>query len=125
MILQTFAPENYVIKAAARHDVDGFYAHELAERRRLGYPPFARLLRLEYRHYDPSKVEQVVRGEAARLEKLLAAAPRTRTTLIGPAPSFFSKVDGKYRWQIVVRGQISMNFSPGDDGRIGVSKLIR
>ncbi len=104
VVLQTFAPENYAIQAAAQHDVDGFYGHELAERRRLGFPPFARLLRLEYRHYDSSEAEQVVRAEAVRLEKLLEAAPRTKTTLIGPAPSFFSKLDGKYRWQIVVRG---------------------
>jgi primosomal protein N' (replication factor Y) len=24
--------------------------------------------------------------------------------MIGPAPSFFSRVDGRYRWQIVLRG---------------------
>ena len=26
------------------------------------------------------------------------------TTLIGPAPCFFTKLDGKFRWQIVLRG---------------------
>jgi primosomal protein N' (replication factor Y) len=59
---------------------------------------------LEYRHYDPSKAEQTVRTEATRLQRLLAAAPGAKTTLIGPAPCFYSKVDGKYRWQIVLRG---------------------
>jgi primosomal protein N' (replication factor Y) len=105
VILQTFCSENYTIQAAAQHDVQGFYEHELGQRRRLGYPPYARLLRLEYRHFDPSRAEQAARAEAARLVRLLASAPGTRTTLIGPAPCFFSKVDGKYRWQIVLRGE--------------------
>jgi len=35
---------------------------------------------------------------------LLPAEHRTLTTVIGPVPCFFAKVDGWYRWQIVVRG---------------------
>ena len=48
VVLQTFAPEHYVIQAAAQHDVKGFYQHELDQRKRLGYPPFSRLVRLEF-----------------------------------------------------------------------------
>jgi primosomal protein N' (replication factor Y) len=103
VLLQTFAPDHYAIQAAARHDVDGFYAHELAERRRLGYPPFTRLLRLEYRHYDAAKAEQTARAVAERLERKLVETGRRHVPLIGPAPCFFSKLDGKYRWQIVLR----------------------
>ena len=58
MVLQTFAPEHYVIQAAAQHDVKGFYQHELDQRKRLGYPPFSRLVRLEFRHADPVKAEE-------------------------------------------------------------------
>jgi primosomal protein N' (replication factor Y) len=104
VILQTFVPESHVIQAAAAHDVEGFFGQELAQRRRLGYPPFARLLRLEYRHFDPTRAEQAARDEATRLAALLDSDASSRTTLIGPAPCFFSKVDGKYRWQIVLRG---------------------
>jgi primosomal protein N' (replication factor Y) len=34
----------------------------------------------------------------------MEAEARHQTELIGPVPSFFSKVDGIYRWQIIVRG---------------------
>ncbi|MBI2331358.1 MAG: primosomal protein N' [Chloroflexi bacterium] len=47
VIMQTFAPENYALQFAAGHDVNGFYERELEYRRQLGYPPFARLVRLE------------------------------------------------------------------------------
>ncbi len=104
VVLQTFAPGHYAIQAAARHDVDRFYAEELAERRQLGYPPFSHLLRLEYRHYDASKAEEEARRMAAGLRSRLEEQGRTRMAIIGPAPCFFAKMDGKYRWQIVLRG---------------------
>ena len=104
VILQTFMPEHYAIQFAAEHDVNGFYQRELEYRRQLGYPPYARLARLEYRHADPLKAEEESQKTASRLKVKIEAEGRHQTELIGPVPSFFSKVDGVYRWQIVVRG---------------------
>ncbi|MBI5953002.1 MAG: primosomal protein N' [Chloroflexi bacterium] len=104
VILQTFMPEHYAIQFAAGHDVNGFYERELEYRRQLGYPPYARLVRLEYRHADPLKAEEESQKTAIRLRERIEAEKRHQTELIGPVPSFFSKVDGIHRWQIVVRG---------------------
>ncbi|KAF0106898.1 MAG: primosomal protein N' (replication factor Y) (superfamily II helicase) [Anaerolineaceae bacterium] len=104
VVLQTFQPEHYVIQAAARHDVDGFHTRELDERRKLGYPPFSRLVRLEYRHFDPVKAEAEARVLAQKISQLLAADDRRQTTLIGPTPCFFSRLAGLYRWQVILRG---------------------
>ena len=104
VILQTFQPEDDAIRYAAGHDVDGFYQHELAERRRLGYPPFAKLVRLEYRDADPAKAESEARRMAERLQALLTNYPSPLTSLIGPVPCFFEKIGGIYRWQIILRG---------------------
>jgi primosomal protein N' (replication factor Y) len=104
VILQTFDPANQVIQSTAGHDVNGFYAYELEQRRRLGYPPFSRLVRLEYRHHDPVIAEQETRKVAARFQPLLASDRWKRITMVGPVPSFFARVGGVYRWQIVLRG---------------------
>ena len=104
MILQTFSPEHFAIKAAALHDVHGFYKEELEQRKRLGYPPYSQLIRLEYRHYDPVKAEKEARSVAEKLQRQIKSEENKLTTIIGPAPSFFSKLDGKYRWQVVLRG---------------------
>jgi primosomal protein N' (replication factor Y) len=104
VVLQTFMPEHYAIQFAAKHDVNGFYERELEYRKQLGYPPYARLARLEYRHADPLKAEEESQKMAARLRIKMEAEGRYQTELIGPVPSFFSKVDGIYRWQIIVRG---------------------
>ncbi len=103
VILQTFQPEHDAIRFAAGHNVDGFYRHELAERRRLGYPPFAKLVRLEYRDPDAEKAEAEARHMAERLQNLITEY-RSLVTVIGPVPCFFEKIGGIYRWQIILRG---------------------
>jgi primosomal protein N' (replication factor Y) len=100
VVLQTFDPANQVIQAAAQHDVNAFYEYELAQRKRLGYPPFSRLVRLEYRHHDPAKAEE----EAHRIANRLSTLDHQPITMIGPVPCFFAKMGGYYRWQIVLRG---------------------
>ena len=104
VILQTFDPANQVIQSTAGHDVNGFHAYELEQRQRLGYPPFSRLVRLEYRHHDPVIAEQETRKVAARFQPLLSSDRWKRITMVGPVPSFFARVGGVYRWQIVLRG---------------------
>lgn len=100
VIMQTFDPANQVIQSAARHDVNGFYAYELSQRKRLGYPPFQRLVRLEYRNEDQAAAENEARKVAAKL----SAIKDRSVAVIGPVPCFFAKVGGWYRWQIILRG---------------------
>jgi primosomal protein N' (replication factor Y) len=99
VVLQTFDPENQIIQSAARHDVNGFYEYELEQRKRLGFPPFTRLVRLEFRDQDQESAEK----EAIRVAEKLSTLNR-QLSIIGPVPCFFAKVAGYYRWQIVVRG---------------------
>ncbi|MBI5354102.1 MAG: primosomal protein N' [Chloroflexi bacterium] len=110
VILQTFMPEHYAIQFASQHDVNGFYLRELEYRRQLGYPPYARLARLEYRHADPVKAEEESQKTANRLKVKMEAEKRHQTELIGPVPSFFSKADDVYRWQIVIRSPDPISF---------------
>jgi primosomal protein N' (replication factor Y) (superfamily II helicase) len=104
VILQTFQPEHYVLQAAAKHDYEAFYHKELAYRRQLHYPPFSRLVRLEYRHADPLKAEETAHRLAAQIKKWIEKHERRATEIIGPAPCFFERLGGFYRWQIILRG---------------------
>lgn len=104
VILQTFLPDHYVIQAASRHDVDAFYSRELDERMRLGYPPYTRLIRLEYRHFEIEKVEAEARRISSLLQDRITSGRFNQTNLIGPAPCFFSRLAGLHRWQLILRG---------------------
>ncbi len=103
VIVQTYHPDHYAIVAASNHDYESFYRQEMAFRREQGYPPVRRLARLVYHHDRRDKAQ----AEATRLAKELQAAivehKLAETDLIGPAPCFFSRERGEYRWQVVVR----------------------
>lgn len=104
VILQTFQPESAVIQRAAKHDFSGFYADELANRRRLGYPPFERVLRLERRERDAARAEEEAQKLATQLRAWIESEGRVQTEMIGPVPCPFPKIADIYRWQIVLRG---------------------
>jgi primosomal protein N' (replication factor Y) len=104
VILQTFQPDHYAIQAASRHDYRAFYQQELKHRRQLGYPPFAHLARLEFRHHEAAQAERAARSMAAQIQAWLRQETRRATELIGPVPCYFARVAGVYRWQIVLRG---------------------
>ncbi len=104
VILQTFLPEHPVIQFAAGHDYEGFITQELANRRWLGYPPYARLVRLETRAATPQAAEVRAHSLAAQLRQRIETESRQATELIGPAPCFHGRLNKEYRWQIVVRG---------------------
>jgi primosomal protein N' (replication factor Y) len=105
VIIQTYSPENYVIQAAARHDYVGFYNQEIKFRRLYDYPPFSHFIRLVYTHTN----EELCRRGAERMSHTILAEKESKDiddlSLIGPAPAFASRVRGRYRWQLILRGR--------------------
>jgi primosomal protein N' (replication factor Y) len=104
VVLQTYTPDHYAIQAAAKHDYADFFAREMRYRKDLGYPPFRRLMRMVYRHPDSERAEAEANVVARQLLARIKDEKVTATDLAGPAPCFFGKIAGEYRWQIVVRG---------------------
>ena len=99
-ILQTYLPDHYAIRAAARHDYAAFAEAELASRRRFGHPPFGRLVLLQTAAKQAATVERRANALAAELR----GAAGADADVLGPAPAFAAKKAGAYRAQIVLRG---------------------
>jgi len=101
VVVQTYAPEHFAIDAASMHDYTSFYEQEIRFRQEAGYPPFARLLRLVYSDKD----EEACRVEGERLAARLRAALTLvrQGEVVGPAPCFIGKIEGRYLWQVLVR----------------------
>jgi primosomal protein N' (replication factor Y) (superfamily II helicase) len=103
VIIQTYQPEHYAIQAAAEHDYATFYIDEMRFRTQHMLPPFRRLTRLLL--IDP--VNDRGRREAEKLAKGLRLHVREKalaaTEILGPTPPFFNRIDGRYRWQIIIR----------------------
>ena len=103
VILQTYNPENFAIQAAKLHDYEGFFAREIEVRKKFSYPPFSRLVKLVFSHADSAKA----RAMAERAADTLAAKKPAGLEIIGPVPSFITKLRGQYRFQIILRAALN------------------
>ena len=103
VIIQSYHPHHYAIVAASKHDYEGFAEHELAFRREQGYPPYTRLAKLVFEDEDYYRAESQAQDLSTTLRRALARAGWPTTNLLGPAPPFFGRIRGRYRWQILVR----------------------
>ena len=104
VIIQSFMPDHYAIEAASQHNYAQFYAEEMRYRRDQGFPPYTHLARLVYRNRNAQKAEVEARHVAAKLRNILDEQQANSTFVIGPAPCFFDRVAGEFRWHIVLRG---------------------
>lgn len=104
VIIQSFSPDHYAIQAASRHDYATFYQEEIVFRRRHGYPPFRRLVRLVYRHPDEVTCQSVAEAAADQLGRTAYRIGLIDVDLLGPSPAFTARIRGRYQWQIIIRG---------------------
>jgi len=104
VIIQTFSPEHYAIKAAAKHDYASFYDKEIDYRRQLHNPPFTQLALLTYTHANDALCQREAERMRARLIEERDAKGMADLSLIGPAPAFIHRLRGRFRWQIILRG---------------------
>ncbi|MDE7426825.1 MAG: primosomal protein N' [Muribaculaceae bacterium] len=58
VIIQTYEPKHPVITFAAAHNYQGYYEHELEERRAFSYPPFSRIINVFVKHRDSATAEK-------------------------------------------------------------------
>jgi primosomal protein N' (replication factor Y) len=103
--IQTYEPGAAPIVCAAEHDYRGFYETEIAHRRRAGYPPFSRLVRLTFRHPNKDHGLQEATRVAAEIRLARDSAGRADPDVLGPTPAYISRVRGEYRWQLLLRGR--------------------
>jgi primosomal protein N' (replication factor Y) (superfamily II helicase) len=104
-IVQTFNPDHYAIEAASRYDYSGFYKGEIRFRAEHGYPPYGSLARLVFTHPSHDRCERQSEALARYLRQMIEERGLRDVEVLGPAPCFVHKVRGKYRWQLLLRGE--------------------
>ncbi len=102
VIIQTFAPNHYSVRAAKDQDYARFMRRELELRRDLMYPPFARLAMVRIEGAEP----QLVRGAAEAVAKSLAKGSTPEgMRVLGPAPAPIERIKRRYRWQVMLKSR--------------------
>ncbi len=103
VLVQSYNPEASPIACMLRGDFHGFSEGELKRRRALHWPPYARMAALRIEGTSPDLTARVAQRLAAAMAKKLPPASRG-VRLLGPAPAPISRIKGKTRWQLVVKG---------------------
>lgn len=103
-VIQTYTPENEVIRCAARQDYDSFFDEEIGLRRAQGYPPFADMFTLTASGLE----ELAVLHTCLRLRQELTRALESESyrdvgfRLLGPAPAAVVRVNDRYRYRLTL-----------------------
>jgi primosomal protein N' (replication factor Y) len=104
LLIQTYQPSHWVMRALAQGDSEIYYREELRQRQRLGYPPFRQLVRLTVRGSSRLRCQQEAERLRQALSKRLAEVfPELTDAIVGPAPAYIECVGDVYRWQIHLR----------------------
>ena len=100
VIVQTFAPDHPCIRHAARHDYHAFANRELESRKRLNYPPFARLARILVEGNNAESVEDRC-GEI--VAAIRASAAGRKIHILGPAEAPIARIKNRARWHALLK----------------------
>ncbi len=99
VIIQTAHPEHTAIQCARLYRYDLFYSDELQERREANYPPFTRLVLIEFSGTDAEQVERHAHAFAHYMPRGVTAV-----STLGPARPSLDRIQGKYRRILLVKG---------------------
>ncbi|MCL2513360.1 MAG: primosomal protein N' [Oscillospiraceae bacterium] len=110
-VIQTFNPENEVIRLAADQDYKSFYELEMIIRKAMVYPPFCDICVIGVSGAD----ETAVRAGAKKFLNLLENKnkqnyPEQSLMALGPIPARVGKVNNNYRYRIIIKCKNSKRF---------------
>ena len=110
-VIQTYTPENDVIQAAAAQDYQRFYDAEITLRRLRQDPPFADQFTVTVTGPEETPVRRAIELLRQGIGNTAKKPPYDTLGIqvIGPAPAPVVKVNGVYRYRLLVLGQ---NIAP-------------
>lgn len=106
VIIQTQNEKRFALQKVLTNDYEGFYQKEIADREKMGYPPFTRLCLIETKDEDDQKAKGAIIDfykELLRYKNYLTITP--------PSPAIIAKLKGSYRYHLLIKS--SKETDPG------------
>ena len=97
VIIQTYEPENNVIKDSKEENYDLFYEKEISSRKVFSYPPFSKILNIGFSSEDEARLLDISK-------KFYDEIKSENIELYGPMPSMVYKVQKRFRMNIFAKG---------------------
>ena len=102
VVLQTYDPENYILRFAVNYDYAGFYKHEIALRKATAFPPFATIVRVMATGEEEAKVAEVLKAVYSALKELYDAQPG-KFLFFNKMKAPVKRIQNKFRYQVLMR----------------------
>lgn len=100
IIIRTYSPYHYVIRALRNNSYGDFLYEELKYRKSLKYPPFSRLHQVILEDIDEGEILEEGNVLVEKLKKYFRSSE-----VLGPAPYFPSYMKDRYRYQIIIKDE--------------------
>ncbi len=107
VFVQTYTPFSPSIQFARHHDFAGYFQQELEFRERCDFPPFKHAVLMTVRSAHEERAKFSAETIARRLKEALPA----EFILSAPAPAPLEKLQGQFRFHILMRGAAIVRLS--------------
>ena len=107
VFVQTYTPFSPSIQFARHHDFAGYFQQELEFRERCDFPPFKHAVLITVRSAHEARAQFSAETIARRLKEALPA----EFILSAPTPAPLEKLQGQFRFHILMRGEAIMRLS--------------
>lgn len=102
VVLQTYDPENEVLRYAIAYDYEGFYENEISLRAASLFPPFSKIVRVLVSGEDDKKTVEALRGVYEGLNALKENNPEA-FLFFNKMRSPVGRIQNKFRYQVLMR----------------------
>ena len=102
VVLQTYDPENYILRFAAKYDYEGFYEHEIAMRAATAFPPFAKIVRVMVTSENEKEALEALKEVYTKLQRLYAEQT-DQFLFFNKMHAPVKRIQNKHRFQVLMR----------------------
>lgn len=104
VLIQTYMPDEPVMKALLSGDKQTFVGHDMGQRKAYGMPPFGRLAAVLVSGNSHARVEETARALARAFPKTAAVK------LFGPAQAPLARLKGRHRYRLLLKSDRATNL---------------
>ena len=102
VVLQTFCPENDVLRFAITYDYEGFYRNEISRRAATAFPPFSKIVRVLVSGEDEKKTLEALKTVYFGLKELYEAKTE-KFIFFDRMKAPIKRIENKFRYQVLMR----------------------
>jgi len=102
VVLQTFSPENDVLRFAVDYDYEGFYRNEISRRAATAFPPFSKIVRVLVTGEDEKKTLEALKKVYFGLKELYTEQME-KFLFFDKMKAPIKRIENKFRYQVLMR----------------------